>query len=226
MLGLRGSDRLYNLSRVFVSGHLHRLRYVQEGLGCAAHAAIALWTGTCLIRPGASHTRLWRTGLLASRNKRGVAGRGDFRGRDCNAGGHVRTNGGLTAADFRVQGYECRVSCAQVRRPNNYDVNVAVMLGPTEPDPTMDLSQLDIVKTVVQDSPHKLFIGGLPCDWNEDQVRRSCCPPMTWCSLAARASGLPSCAAMRVGHHDCQWYGKAPSSTKGTQPFETFELPQ
>ena len=60
--------------------------------------------------------------------------------------------------------------CAQVRRPNNYDVNVAVMLGPTEPDPTMDLSQLDIVKTVVQDSPHKLFIGGLPCDWNEDQA--------------------------------------------------------
>jgi hypothetical protein len=59
----------------------------------------------------------------------------------------------------------------QVRRPNNYDMNVAVMLGPTEPDPTMDLTQLDIVKTVVQDSPDKLFIGGLPCDWSEDQVR-------------------------------------------------------
>lgn len=58
----------------------------------------------------------------------------------------------------------------QVRRPNNYDINVAVMLGPTDPDPTMDVSNLDIVKTVVQDSPHKLFIGGLPCDWTEDQV--------------------------------------------------------
>ncbi len=45
------------------------------------------------------------------------------------------------------------------------------MLGPTDPDPTMDVSNLDIVKTVVQDSPHKLFIGGLPCDWTEDQVR-------------------------------------------------------
>ena len=47
---------------------------------------------------------------------------------------------------------------------------MAVMLGPTDPDPTMDVSNLDIVKTVVQDSPHKLFIGGLPCDWTEDQV--------------------------------------------------------
>lgn len=60
--------------------------------------------------------------------------------------------------------------CAQIRRPNNYDINVSLMLGPTEPDPTMDVSSLDIVKTVVQDSPHKLFIGGLPCDWSEDQV--------------------------------------------------------
>ena len=59
----------------------------------------------------------------------------------------------------------------QIRRPNNYDINVSLMLGPTEPDPTMDVSSLDIVKTVVQDSPHKLFIGGLPCDWSEDQVR-------------------------------------------------------
>jgi len=60
--------------------------------------------------------------------------------------------------------------CVQIRRPNNYDINVSLMLGPTDPDPTMDVSQLDIVKTVVQDSPHKLFIGGLPCDWSEDQV--------------------------------------------------------
>lgn len=38
----------------------------------------------------------------------------------------------------------------QVRRPNNYDVNLALMLGPTEPNPTMDLSALEIVRTVVQ----------------------------------------------------------------------------
>ena len=38
----------------------------------------------------------------------------------------------------------------QVRRPNNYDVNMALMLGPTDPNPTMDLSGLEIVRTVVQ----------------------------------------------------------------------------
>ena len=91
-----------------------------------------------------------------------------------------------------VRGCHLRVVlCAQVRRPNNYDVNVAVMLGPTEPDPTMDLSQLDIVKTVVQDSPHKLFIGGLPCDWNEDQVGRCGCRPRTLHGCCNAAAALP-----------------------------------
>jgi splicing factor U2AF subunit len=46
-----------------------------------------------------------------------------------------------------------------------------MMLGPTTADPTMDLSALDIVKTVVVDSPNKLFVGGLPCEWAEDQAR-------------------------------------------------------
>ncbi|KAK9830796.1 hypothetical protein WJX74_007599 [Apatococcus lobatus] len=64
----------------------------------------------------------------------------------------------------------------KIRRPNNYDLNVAVVLGPTDPDPTMDLSSLDIIKTVVQDTPNKLFIGGLPCDWTEDQVKDMLCP--------------------------------------------------
>ena len=58
----------------------------------------------------------------------------------------------------------------QIRRPNNYDYNIAVTLGFTEPNPVIDLNQLEIVRTVVQDSPNKLFIGGLPCEWNEDQV--------------------------------------------------------
>ena len=58
----------------------------------------------------------------------------------------------------------------QIRRPNNYDYNVAVTLGFTEPNPVIDLGQLEIVRTVVQDTPNKLFIGGLPCEWTEDQV--------------------------------------------------------
>ena len=75
----------------------------------------------------------------------------------------------LTSSALSIVMLPC-CHCMQIRRPNNYDINVSLMLGPTEPNPTMDVSSLDIVKTVVQDSPHKLFIGGLPCDWTEDQV--------------------------------------------------------
>ena len=79
--------------------------------------------------------------------------------------------------------------CSQIRRPNNYDINVSLMLGPTEPDPTMDVSSLDIVKTVVQDSPHKLFIGGLPCDWSEDQVSA----PLSNSSKYSQGVACPEC---------------------------------
>ena len=85
----------------------------------------------------------------------------------------LRLSHAVSSARFLVQQrlMACVRARVQIRRPNNYDINVSLMLGPTEPDPTMDVSSLDIVKTVVQDSPHKLFIGGLPCDWSEDQVR-------------------------------------------------------
>ena len=49
----------------------------------------------------------------------------------------------------------------QVRRPNNYDVNMAVLLGPTDPNPAMELAGLDIVRTVVADSPNK--VGACVC---------------------------------------------------------------
>lgn len=64
----------------------------------------------------------------------------------------------------------------KVRRPNNYNAELCSMLGPSEPDPTMDLSGLDVVKTVVDDSPNKLFVGGLPCDWAEDQAKEMLLP--------------------------------------------------
>lgn len=65
---------------------------------------------------------------------------------------------------------------SQIRRPNNYDPGVAIMLGPTDPNPAMDLTGFDVVRTVVQDSPHKVFLGGLPCDWTEDQVKEMLVP--------------------------------------------------
>ncbi|GIL64359.1 hypothetical protein Vafri_18335, partial [Volvox africanus] len=64
----------------------------------------------------------------------------------------------------------------KVRRPSNYDVATAVMLGPIASDPTIDLSQLEICRTVVENSPHKLFVGGLPCEWGEDMVKELLVP--------------------------------------------------
>jgi hypothetical protein len=73
------------------------------------------------------------------------------------------------------------------------------MLGPPEPDPTMDLTALDIVKTVVMDSPNKLFVGGLPCDWSEDQVRRrslgACCDIPN--NLHTASSAGPACSTLQ-----------------------------
>jgi hypothetical protein len=81
----------------------------------------------------------------------------------------------------------------QIRRPNNYDYNIAVTLGFTEPNPVIDLNQLEIVRTVVQDSPNKLFIGGLPCEWNEDKVSHAWGRPnhdrageSHWCMLMTK----------------------------------------
>ncbi|GMH40209.1 hypothetical protein BSKO_08113 [Bryopsis sp. KO-2023] len=62
-------------------------------------------------------------------------------------------------------------SYLKIKRPSNYDVNSAMLLGPVAPDPTMDTSGLDICRSTVEDSPNKLFIGGLPYDHSEEQVR-------------------------------------------------------
>jgi hypothetical protein len=57
-----------------------------------------------------------------------------------------------------------------VRRPSNYDAAAALLLAPAGPDPTLRLGHLAMVKTVVEDSWSKVFIGGLPSDWTDDQV--------------------------------------------------------
>lgn len=64
----------------------------------------------------------------------------------------------------------------KIRRPSNYDISTAIMLGPVSPDPTLDTSQLDICRTVVDDSPSKLFVGGLSCEWSEEQVKELLTP--------------------------------------------------
>ena len=62
----------------------------------------------------------------------------------------------------------------QIRRPSNYDAAAALLLGPAVPDPTLALGHLAMCKTVVEDSWSKVFVGGLPSDWTDEQVRRLC----------------------------------------------------
>lgn len=64
----------------------------------------------------------------------------------------------------------------RVRRPNDYSPAAAAVLGPTDPDPGVDAVRLGAVRTRVPDSPAKLFVGGLPCDWGADRVKALLAP--------------------------------------------------
>lgn len=73
-------------------------------------------------------------------------------------------------------GVPFRGSRLRIRRPNNYDSAAAALLGPTDPDPSVDASRLGAVRTSVSDGPDKVFVGGLPCDWDADRVKRLLAP--------------------------------------------------
>lgn len=97
----------------------------------------------------------------------------------------------------------------KIRRPNNYDINIALMLGPTEPSPGMDFTGMEIVRTVVADSPHKLFVGGLPCDWTEEQVKEMLFPfgqlkafNLVMDRSTGNSKGYAFCEYMDVGNTD------------------------
>lgn len=97
-----------------------------------------------------------------------------------------------------------------MRRPNNYDHNVAMLLGPTEPNPTMALEGLDMIRTVVADSPDKLFIGGLPCDWSEEQVACPLVLVVVSCTSALHSrlliEGLPGHWSEQVSKPSSCWH--------------------
>eukprot|EP00890_Picochlorum_soloecismus_P002382 jgi/Picsp_1/3144/NSC_05984-R1_splicing factor u2af large subunit len=76
-----------------------------------------------------------------------------------------------TSNCMALDGARFRGNFLKIRRPSNYDPHSAILLGPTDPSISLDLSRLDLIRTVVEDSPHKIFIGGLPCEWSEDQVK-------------------------------------------------------
>lgn len=57
----------------------------------------------------------------------------------------------------------------KIRRPVDYDKFPVV--NPTKPIPKLNVSAVGIISTQVEDSPYKLFIGGLPHEMQEDQVK-------------------------------------------------------
>jgi hypothetical protein len=74
----------------------------------------------------------------------------------------------------------------QIKRPSKYDAHTAMMLGPDKPDPTIDLRGLVMVKQAgagavgemgmpitgrYERNWNTLYVGGLPMDWGEMQVR-------------------------------------------------------
>jgi hypothetical protein len=62
----------------------------------------------------------------------------------------------------------------------------------------VQLGGLEVVRTVVQDSPHKLFIGGLPCDWTEEQVGQA--------AAAAAPCHTSAGSGKRLDQQLCCWH--------------------
>lgn len=75
-------------------------------------------------------------------------------------------------------------SALRVRRPNDYNLAQAALLGPTGPSPHLNLAAIGIARgqhaaegtggigsTVNSNSPFKVFVGGLPAYLTDDQVR-------------------------------------------------------
>jgi hypothetical protein len=77
----------------------------------------------------------------------------------------------LTAS---IAGINFKGQSLKIRRPHDYQP----MPGMTD-TVSINAPVLGVISTVVPDSPHKIFIGGLPNYLNEDQVSRPSLVPVT-----------------------------------------------
>lgn len=57
----------------------------------------------------------------------------------------------------------------KIRRPVDYDKFPKI--EPSKEIPRLDVSSVGIISTQVEDSPYKLFVGGLPHEMQEDKVK-------------------------------------------------------
>lgn len=72
------------------------------------------------------------------------------------------------AAGLALDGVLFRGMSLRMRRPNDYNPSAAVAM---EPPPGFDPSILGIVSTQVSDGPNKVFVGGIPYNLTEDQIK-------------------------------------------------------
>lgn len=75
----------------------------------------------------------------------------------------------LTTACCQLDGMSYRGNTIRIRRPNDYaSENLPSDLGPI---PTLSLASLGVVSSTVPDGPNKIFIGGLPHDLGDEDVK-------------------------------------------------------
>lgn len=75
----------------------------------------------------------------------------------------------LTTACCRLDGMSYAGNPLRIRRPNDYQPErVPAELGPI---PTISLTALGVVSTSVPDGPNKIFVGGLPHELGEDEIK-------------------------------------------------------
>lgn len=100
----------------------------------------------------------------------------------CQGGGMVNLDKNFAFLEFRsideatqaiaFDGINFKGQSLKIRRPHDYQPMPGMSEHPTLAMPADNVPVIaGVVSTVVPDSPHKIFIGGLPNYLNEDQVR-------------------------------------------------------
>lgn len=101
--------------------------------------------------------------------------------------------------NFAFLGINFKGQSLKIRRPHDYQP----MPGMTD-TVSINAPVLGVISTVVPDSPHKIFIGGLPNYLNEDQVCPiKCAGNSNLLSVSKSASGTfcPSRLAIDAPHN-------------------------
>ncbi|XP_002988434.2 splicing factor U2af large subunit B [Selaginella moellendorffii] len=63
-------------------------------------------------------------------------------------------------------------SQVRIRRPSNYNPEHAMLFGSSQPSPSLRLDKVGLVYRAHADGPDRIFIGGLPYEWGDAEVRQ------------------------------------------------------